>query len=160
MPIFCNQWGVKHLVPGTLYTLYTGTYVSKHLVPESLGRRDYVRDLANLFEVAISVFGKNLHHIVFQDYGIHSTYWIWRSYHKDQWTGFEMVCQSRNSSRRSGSVTNVFRFITTSLIPLSWKKWRMHGHDLERHLLWNQSGSCSLTKKIYLWSDVRFHKKS
>ena len=124
--MFCNQWGVKHLVPGTLYT---GTYVSKHLVPESLGRRAYVRDLANLFEVAISVFGKNLHHIVFQDYGIHSTYWIWRSYHKDQWTGFEMVCQSRNSSRRSVSVTNDFRFITTSLIPLSWKKWQMHGHD-------------------------------
>jgi len=57
VPIFCNQWGVKNLVP------------------ENLGRRQYVRDLANLFE----------------EYGIHSTYWIWRSYHKDQWTGFEMV---------------------------------------------------------------------
>ena len=31
--MFCNQWGVKHLVP------------------ENLGRRQYVRDLANLFEV-------------------------------------------------------------------------------------------------------------
>ena len=130
-----------------IYIICWYIYISKHLVPESLGRRDYVRDLANLFEVAISVFGKNLHHIVFQDYGIHSTYWIWRSYHKDQWTGFEMVCQSRNSSRRSGSVTNVFRFITTSLIPLSWKKWQMHGHDLKRHLLWSQSGSCPLERK-------------
>ena len=35
VPIFCNQWGVKHLVP------------------ENLGRRQYVRDLANLFEVGI-----------------------------------------------------------------------------------------------------------
>ena len=47
----------------------------KHLVPEELGRRQYIRELATLF----------------QDYGIHSTYWTWRSYHKDQWTGFEMV---------------------------------------------------------------------
>ena len=33
VPIFCNQWGVKHLVP------------------EHLGRRQYVRDLVNLFQV-------------------------------------------------------------------------------------------------------------
>ena len=33
VPIFCNQWGVKNLVS------------------ENLGRRQYVRDLANLFEV-------------------------------------------------------------------------------------------------------------
>ena len=89
MPLFCNQWGVKHLVP------------------ESLGRRQYVRDVANLFEVAIIIIcDKTYHHKrrkqggsncvpvadhVCQDYGIHSTYWIWRSYHQDEWTGFEMV---------------------------------------------------------------------
>ena len=33
VPVYCNQWGVKHLVP------------------EHLGRRQYVRDLVNLFQV-------------------------------------------------------------------------------------------------------------
>ena len=40
VPIFCNQWGVKHLVP------------------ENLGRRQYVRDLANLFVVGIIFYMK------------------------------------------------------------------------------------------------------
>ena len=40
MPIFCNQWGVKNLVS------------------ENLGRRQYVRDLANLFEVGIIFYMK------------------------------------------------------------------------------------------------------
>ena len=57
VPVFCNQWGIKHLVP------------------ESQGRRHYLRDMAQLFE----------------ETGIHSTYWTWRSYHKDVWTGFEIV---------------------------------------------------------------------
>ena len=135
-----------HMYQSTLYQKVLAAGIMSGTLPIFLRWRSVC--LAKIF---ITLF--------FQDYGIHSTYWIWRSYHKDQWTGFEMVCQSRNSSRRSGRVTNVFRSITTSLTHLSWKKWRMHGHELERRLLWSQSGSCSLIKKIYLWSDVRFHKK-
>ena len=78
VPVYCNQWGVKHLVP------------------EHLGRRQYVRDLVNLFQV-LCLYSRwserhNFHgNVFYQDYGIHSTYWIWRSYSADEWTGFEMV---------------------------------------------------------------------
>ena len=57
VPVYCKQWGIKHLVP------------------EENGRQQYLQDISSLFEEA----------------GVHSTYWIWRSYHKDLWTGFEVI---------------------------------------------------------------------
>ena len=57
VPVYCNQWGIKHLVP------------------EDQGRRQYLQDVAQIFE----------------ETGVHSSYWVWRTHSKDQWTGFEIV---------------------------------------------------------------------
>ena len=102
VPVYCNQWGVKHLVP------------------EHLGRRQYVRDLVNLFQV-LCLYSRwserhNFHENVFyQDYGIHSTYWIWRSYTADEWTGFEMVWSltsfALQDSLMGGLVTQKWLFL-------------------------------------------------
>ena len=102
--------------------------------------------------------GAHIHNPLSQDFGIHSTYWIWRSYHKDQWTGFEMVRRhpygnairkfenilSSRNGRQTFSFCPVlaerlfdmfwwpkfgFRSFTTNLIPLSWKRWQMHGRN-------------------------------
>lgn len=48
MPVYCNQWGVKHLVP------------------EHLGRRQYVRDLVNLFQV-VCTCQDDLRDIIFME---------------------------------------------------------------------------------------------